>query len=75
MNNVVHLNQPVNKELKEHPELLDILVDLGFKPLSNPVMRQSLGNITTLKQGCQFLSLSLDELKETLNNHGYEISE
>lgn len=75
MNNRISLNASVNAVLKEHPELLDILIDLGFTPLSNPMMRQTLGHITSLKQGCHMIHLSIETLRQTLINHGYEISE
>lgn len=75
MDNMINVNQPVNQVLKTHPELLDILVELGFKPLANPLMRQSLGHITTLKQGCQLINLPIDQLKTTLHFHGYDVTD
>ena len=36
--NTIDLSQPVATIIKEHPEVKDLLIDLGFKPLSNPAM-------------------------------------
>ena len=38
MNNTIDLSKPVAQTIKEHPEVKDILVELGFKPLANPAM-------------------------------------
>ena len=59
--------------LDSHPELLDILVDLGFKPLANPAMRQSVGKVVTLKQGCKLINLPLEQLINELQWNGYTV--
>ena len=59
--------------LDSHHELLDILVDLGFKPLANPAMRQSVGKVVTLKQGCKLINLPLEQLVNELQWNGYTV--
>ena len=59
--------------LDSHPELLDILVDLGFKPLANPAMRQSVGKVVTLKKGCKLINLPLEQLVNELQWNGYTV--
>ena len=71
MENQVDLNKPVKQVLDSHPELLDILVVLGFKPLANPAMRQSVGKVVTLKQGCKLINLPLEQLVNELRWNGY----
>lgn len=73
MENQVDLNRPVKQVLDSHPELLDILVDLGFKPLANPAMRQSVGKVVTLKQGCKLINLPLEQLVNELLWNGYTV--
>lgn len=73
MENQVDLNRPVKQVLYSHPELLDILVDLGFKPLANPAMRQSVGKVVTLKQGCKLINLPLEQLVNELQWNGYTV--
>ena len=73
MENQVDLNRSVKQVLDSHPELLDILVDLGFKPLANPAMRQSVGKVVTLKQGCKLINLPLDQLINELQWNGYTV--
>ncbi|MFA9467374.1 MULTISPECIES: DUF1858 domain-containing protein [Streptococcus] len=73
MTNTIDLNQPVAELLASHPELRDILVDLGFKPLANPAMLNTLGKITSLKQGSRLTGISLETIARTLTSHGYEV--
>lgn len=73
MENQVDLNRHVKQVLDSHPELLDILVDLGFKPLANPAMRQSVGKVVTLKQGCKLINLPLEQLVNELQWNGYTV--
>lgn len=73
MENQVDLNRPVKQVLDSLPELLDILVDLGFKPLANPAMRQSVGKVVTLKQGCKLINLPLEQLVNELQWNGYTV--
>ena len=73
MENQVDFNRPVKQVLDSHPELLDILVDLGFKPLANPAMRQSVGKVVTLKKGCKLINLPLEQLVNELQWNGYTV--
>ena len=39
MDNIIDVSIPVAEVVDKHPEVLEILVELGFKPLANPLMR------------------------------------
>ncbi|MDQ0221535.1 DUF1858 domain-containing protein [Streptococcus moroccensis] len=73
MQNTIDLNQPVAEVIKAHPELLDLLIDLAFKPLANPVMRNTVGKVTSLKAGSKMASVSLEKIVTTLENNGYDV--
>ncbi|MGT2947807.1 DUF1858 domain-containing protein [Streptococcus devriesei] len=73
MNNIIDLSKPVAQTLKEHPEVKDILVELGFKPLANPAMLNTVGKITTLKAGSKMTRIPLAKIKQTLEFNGYEV--
>ena len=40
-------------ETERYPELIGILKELGFLGVSNPVVRKTLGRVTTIPQGCE----------------------
>ena len=71
--NSIDLDLPVAQTLDQHPELLDLLVDLGFKPLANPVARRTLGNIVPLRRGCRLIALDEADLIRQLEWNGYQV--
>lgn len=73
LSNEIDLTKPVAKTLEEHPELREILVDLGFKPLNNPVLLKTLGQTTSLLMGARLIKLPISQLRQTLVCHGYEV--
>ncbi len=64
--NTIDLSQPVATIIKEHPEVKELLIDLGFKPLSNPAMLNTVGKVTSLKAGSKLANIPLDKIKQTL---------
>lgn len=70
---MIDLDLPVYQTLQDHPEILDLLVDLGFKPLKNPVMVNSLGKVTSLRRGASLIQLDLNDLITSLDQNGYLI--
>lgn len=75
MNNIVDLKQPVQEVLEQQPELLSLLVELGFTPLKQAAMRQTLGKVTSIKKGAQMLGIPLEKVIQTLQWNGYEVEE
>lgn len=73
MNNQIDLNQPVAKTLDKHPELLEILVKIGFKPLENETMKNTVGRRVSIVQGAKMLNISLESIKNELLWNGYTI--
>jgi hypothetical protein len=53
--------------LEQYPELLDRFVELGFKPLANPVLRKRIASRVTLEQACRLLGVSVEEVVAALN--------
>lgn len=74
MNNIIDLSIPVAQVLDQHPELLDLLVELGFTPLKNPLMRNTVGRKVSIKQGASMNSIPLDKIKKTIEMNGYEVT-
>lgn len=73
--NTIDINRPVADICAEHPELIDLLVNLGFKPLKNKLMRETLGRTVSLKKGAQLIDLPLDKLIKTLSFNGYQVAD
>ena len=71
--NTIDLSQPVATIIKEHPEVKDLLIDLGFKPLSNPAMLNTVGKVTSLQAGSKLTNIPLYKIKKTLLFNGYDV--
>ncbi|KXT79348.1 DUF1858 domain-containing protein [Streptococcus sp. DD13] len=73
MHNVIDVSIPVAQVVDKNPEVLEVLVELGFKPLANPIMRNTVGRKVSLKQGAKMNGIKLDKIKQTLELNGYEV--
>ena len=73
MDNVIDLSIPVAEVIEKQPEVLDVLVELGFKPLANPVMRNTVGRVVYIKKGASMNGIDLSKIKQTLELNGYEV--
>ncbi|HFR3410737.1 DUF1858 domain-containing protein [Streptococcus suis] len=71
--NTIDLNLPVAEIINQHPEVKDILVELGFKPLANPAMLHTVGKVTSLKMGSKMTKISLKQIQQTLEWNGYQV--
>ena len=57
----------VGEVLDRHPELLETFVALGFRPLANPLLRNTIARGVTVGQACRLLGLNPPGVLETLN--------
>ena len=73
MDNIIDVSIPVAQVVDKHPEVLDVLVDLGFKPLANPIMRHTVGRKTSLRMGSKLAGIKLETIIATLEANGYEV--
>jgi hypothetical protein len=69
----IDLEKSVFELTEEYPELIDILGELGFLGVKNQMVRNTLGRMTTIPQGCKKQGRDLDEIIERLKNEGFEI--
>ena len=56
-----------------YPGLIDILVEMGFVGVKNPVIRKTLGRKTTLREGCKKQKKNLENVVKTLEEKGYTV--
>ena len=57
----------VAEVLDRHPELLETFLGLGFRPLANPLLRNTVARVVTIGRACRQLGLNAEEVVETLN--------
>ena len=73
--NTIYLEDSVYTTLQNHPEVKDLLIELGFTALSQPQMVQTVGRITSLKKGSKIAKIPLDTIIRQLELNGYIVKE
>ena len=66
-------NQTVYDLIQEYPELKSILVKIGFEPLNNNKMLNTVGRMMPLNKGAKQIKLSIADLKEALEKEGFTL--
>ncbi len=69
----IDLNQSLYELTERYPDLIEILQEIGFIGVKNPIARQTLGRATTLPQGCKKLGKDLKEVIQLLREKGFEV--
>lgn len=71
----VDLDKTLYDLTTEYPELIDILFELGFMGVKNPVMRESHGKQMTVRTGCGHLGIDPGEVAAALRARGFTVKE
>ncbi|MDD5208610.1 MAG: DUF1858 domain-containing protein [Elusimicrobiales bacterium] len=75
MAKTIDLDKTLYDLTTEYPELTDILFDIGFMGVKNPVMRESHGKQMTIRSGCGHLGIDLTEVSAALREKGFTVKE
>ncbi len=68
-------NKMVYELIKENPALKKVLVGLGFTPLNNDKMLNTVGRMMSLKNGAKQIRLDQEDLNEGLEKAGFKLVE
>lgn len=69
--NTVDLSETIYETLRKFPELKDIFIEIGFKPLENKHMVETVGRLTSLKQGSKIAGIPIESIENALKENGY----
>ena len=75
MDKILDLDKSVASLVKEYPEVVDIMAELGFTEIKNPAMLASVGRIMNLKKGSQMKKIPMEEIIRAFRNKGFEITD
>ncbi len=70
----VDLKKSLYELTEKNPELVDILKELGFMGVSKPIVRSTLGRVTTIPQGCEKQGKDLNEVVKKLEEAGFTVT-
>ena len=66
-------NKTVYTLIEENPELKSVLVELGFTPLNNEAMLNTVGRMMTLNNGAKQIDLAPEKLISGLHAADFEL--
>ena len=66
-------NKSIYELTEEFPGLIEILKDMGFIGVINPIIRKTIGRKTTLLEGIKKQGKDLEEVFKKLKDKGFEI--
>lgn len=75
MDKKINLNHTVYELCMEYPEISDLLKEMGFHDIVKPGMMQTAGRFMTIPKGATMKKISLDFIKNTLQEKGFQIEE
>ncbi len=68
---ILDINESVYNLTQAYPELIEILADIGFTEIKNPLVRQTIGRQMTLPRGAKMKGISWLQVVETLKKSGF----
>ena len=69
----IDLSKSVHDLVKEYPELKDIMADLGFKDILNPVKLNTVGRVMTIPKGAVMKEIDIPDILAALEKNGFEV--
>lgn len=73
MNIFIDINESVYNTCKNHSEIKDILYDLGFDAIKNPIMFNTVAKKISIKKALDIKKVSEDKLIEKFRENGFDI--
>ena len=70
---VLDMKKNVHDLATEFPEVIDIMIELGFKDISNPVALNTMGRVMTIPKGSQIKGIDLDSIVSLFEEKGFEV--
>ena len=69
----INKSDTIFKIVSTHKEIIDLMVELGFKDIIRPGMLKSVGRIMTVELGCSLKKLDLKMVEDAFLEAGYKL--
>ena len=73
MGEQLDLNQSVYSLCTQHPDLVNVLSDLGFSDITGPGMLQTAGRFMTLTKGAAMKGINMETIRARFIELGYDL--
>lgn len=74
-NKTIDLRKTVSELISQHPELVDIMVALGFSEIRNKVMQNTVGRVMTIPKGARMKGIALEKIVAELEKNGFYVEQ
>lgn len=75
MEKIISLEKSVHDICSKYPEAKEILVSLGFKEITNPILFNTAARKMTIPKACKMKNLNLEEVKSKFAAAGFSFSD
>lgn len=72
---MINSNETVYEITKAHPEVVEIMVELGFSDVLRPGMVHNVGRTVSLAKGAKLRNIEWEVIRKAFEEKGYELSE
>lgn len=69
----IDLRKSIYQLTEEHPDMIDVLKDLGFAGIAFAAVRSTIGRTMTLLEGCRKQGKDVSEVINHLTQRGYRV--
>ncbi len=73
MENIIDLKKSLEKLCNEYPELIQIMKELGFDAITDPIRLKTIGRFMTIPKGAVIKNISLEHIISTLKENEYKV--
>ena len=68
------LTRSVFELVREYPELVDIMAELGFSEIINAPVLHAVGKIMTIPKGARMKGIPMERIMDSFKAHGFEVT-
>ena len=68
---LINANKNIYELCKEYPEIKDILSDLGFEAIKNPVMFNTMARLTTIDKASKIKNINMQDIIKKFEEKGF----
>jgi hypothetical protein len=69
----VNLDTTLYDLTEKYPELIPVLVGMGFEGVGDPALRKGHGRVMTIRKGCEMHGKPISEAVKKLEAKGYKV--
>ena len=69
----IDLTKSLYESVKEYPEIVNIMADLGFKEILNKGALELMGRVVSIEKGAKIRNIDINKIKQAFIDNGFKI--